>query len=397
MQIIVTHVSKQHVNQLLIALHRQQWLYRYYTAFAANRWLPLFRHSSSITNQLKKRLYTEIPLDRIKSFVPAFVLEQVGRSVYWTIRNSSRLFDYWVANALKNEGYDLLIGYENANLHTFKAAKERGKITVLDLAQVHHNTIARINSRYRLDTLTAEQTRYIDQRKEQAFTYTDYVLTLSGFATDSLVEAGFAPDRIYQVALGIETNLFTPIQKTVSGTLNLLFVGAIIERKGIRVLLDAFARLTDYNIHLTLVGPPGDAQAALTNPIAGLTYLPYLHHEQLVTCYQQAHVFILPSLLDSWAQVVLEAMACGTPAIITEHTGAKDAVVQGGGFVIPADNPDALVEKIMYFYNERSEITRIGAVARTIAEHYTWDHYHQQVSTALRAIAVRENLPMSQP
>ena len=51
----------------------------------------------------------------------------------------------------------------------------------------------------------------------------------------------------------------------------------------------------------------------------------------------------------------------------------------------------------MYFYNERSEITRIGAAARNIAEHYTWDQYHQQVSTALRAIAVRENLPMSQP
>ena len=181
-----------------------------------------FHHES-----VKKETYTEIPLDRIKTFVPAFVLEQVGRSVYWTIRNSSRLFDYWVANAIKNEAYDLLIGYENADLHTFKAAKERGKITVLDLAQVHHNTIARINSRYRLDTLTAEQTRYIDHRKEQAFTYTDYVLTLSGFATDSLVEAGFAPDRIYQVALGIQTNLFTPIQKTVNGTSTYCLLGRL--------------------------------------------------------------------------------------------------------------------------------------------------------------------------
>ncbi len=87
-------------------------------------------------------------------------------------------------------------------------------------------------------------------------------------------------------------------------------------------------------------------------------------------------------------------MACGTPAIITEHTGAKDAVEQGGGFVIPAGNADALVEKIMYFYNKRSEITKLGIAARTIAEQYSWDHYHQQVIAALHDIAVRENLSM---
>ncbi len=207
MRIIVTHVSKQYVNQLLIAIHRQEWLCRYYTAFAANRWLPIFRHSNSISNQLRKRLYIEIPLDRIKTFIPAFVLEQFSRSTHWMIKNSSRMFDYWVANAIKNEVYDLIIGYENANLCTFKAAKAHGKITVLDLAQVHHNTIARINSHYRLDTLTDIQTQYIDHRKERALSYTDYVLTLSGFATDSMVENGFAIDRIYQVALGIQTDL----------------------------------------------------------------------------------------------------------------------------------------------------------------------------------------------
>ena len=395
MRIIVTHVSKQYVNQLLIALYRQNWLYRYYTSFTSNRWSLLFRHSNSISHQLKKRMYTGIPLELIKTFVPAFILERFGRSIYWTIKNSSRLFDYWVANAIKNETFDLIVSYENANLYTFRTAKDRGKITVLDLAQVHHNTIAGINTLHRLNTLANKETQYIDRRKEQALGYTDYVLTLSGLATDSLVKNGIARDRIYQVALGIQADLFSPRQKTVNGTLNLLFVGAIMERKGIRVLLDAFAKLANHDIQLTVIGPPNDAQEILENRMNGLTYIPYLHHEQLVIHYQQAHIFLLPSLLDSWAQVVLEAMACGTPVIITENTGAKDAVEQGGGFVIPAGNADVLVEKIMYFYNKRSEITRLGATARKVAEQYSWDHYHQQVIAALHDIAVRENLSVN--
>jgi glycosyltransferase involved in cell wall biosynthesis len=88
-------------------------------------------------------------------------------------------------------------------------------------------------------------------------------------------------------------------------------------------------------------------------------------------------------------------MACGTPVITTENTGAKDAVLQGGGLVIPAGDEEALKNSIRYFYENREQIEIMGRKARQIAEQYTWENYHQQVIAAIEDIARRENIPLS--
>lgn len=43
-------------------------------------------------------------------------------------------------------------------------------------------------------------------------------------------------------------------------------------------------------------------------------------------------------------------MACGTPAIVSENMGSKDAMIQGGGFVVPARDVEVLKERMLYFY-----------------------------------------------
>ncbi|MDB5240048.1 MAG: hypothetical protein JWP57_673, partial [Spirosoma sp.] len=169
----------------------------------------------------------------------------------------------------------------------------------------------------------------------------------------------------------------------------MLFVGTITYRKGVDLLLQTFKNLDLPNAELVLVGPVSDGRDLLRLCTGSIRYVPFLHQNELATYYQEADVFVFPSYLDSWGQVVLEAMACGTPVIVTENTGAKDALVKGGGFVIPAGNVMALAEKIEYFYNNRAEVERIGREARRVAEQYTWENYYRQVTDALTDIAHR--------
>jgi glycosyltransferase involved in cell wall biosynthesis len=85
--------------------------------------------------------------------------------------------------------------------------------------------------------------------------------------------------------------------------------------------------------------------------------------------------------------VVLEAMACGTPVIITENTGSKDAVSKGGGFVIPSGDMDALKEKISFLYRNRTVMEDMGRKAHLVAQQYTWENYYRQVQFAVEDIA----------
>ncbi len=70
--------------------------------------------------------------------------------------------------------------------------------------------------------------------------------------------------------------------------------------------------------------------------------------------YRSSTIFVLPSLEDGWGVVVSEAMACGLPVIVTEHTGAKDIVDEGiNGFIIPSRDVAAIKEKIILLYNDK--------------------------------------------
>ena len=101
----------------------------------------------------------------------------------------------------------------------------------------------------------------------------------------------------------------------------------------------------------------------------------------------------MPSYLDSWGRVVLEAMACGTPVIVTENTGVKDAVGANGGRVIPVGDLSQLKEGIFHFYHHRSEVESMGKQARKNAEKYTWEGYRNQVVTKVREIYQERTRP----
>lgn len=80
------------------------------------------------------------------------------------------------------------------------------------------------------------------------------------------------------------------------------------------------------------------------------------------------HVYVLPSYHEGMPRTVLEAMAMGRPILTTDAPGCRETVVPGdNGFLVPVRDVDALVARMIWFIEHRSEIGRMGARGRDIA------------------------------
>jgi glycosyltransferase involved in cell wall biosynthesis len=102
--------------------------------------------------------------------------------------------------------------------------------------------------------------------------------------------------------------------------------------------------------------------------------------------YRQSSVFVFPTLIEGMGLVVLEAMACGLPVIVTGH-GPGDLVRDGiDGFVIPIRNEDAIAQKLELLYDDAELCRQMGQNARARALQYHWDVYAQKVTRCLLAL-----------
>ncbi len=415
MKIIVSHVGKQHVNALLIGLYKNNVLTRFYTSIAANKiWLPKtigFKKGNELLVKIRKQRYTGIEDTKITHFPLIAAVKKVIRSEYWTIKTAQKWFDKRVANMLKKADFDMVIGYETSNLETFKVAKQRGKTTILDMTAVHHSYQNPILTQAGVYT-NPKELAYVSAQKDKALVYTDYIIALSTFAEKSLIDNGFPADHIYKTYLGINQTVFYPKKKYninshqltqnprlttqnpqyTEGVLELYFVGTLMLRKGLPFLMQVLDTLIkrNFNVRLTLIGPVDDFPVPELN-VPYFRYIPFLNHAELVEMHHRLDIFLFPSNIDSWAQVVIEAMACGTPILVSENTGAKDAVIQGGGEVLPIGDLEAWVNAVEKYYYNRYLLKEVGEQAAHIAHQYTWDAYHQQVFDVVTDIFNREN------
>lgn len=142
-----------------------------------------------------------------------------------------------------------------------------------------------------------------------------------------------------------------------------------LKKKGIDLLINAFARIDDPNIRLNLGGGgQGEAiarewvwQKKLENKVR---FLGPLSRKEVSSRMKECDCFILPSRYETFGVVYAEAMACGKPVIATKTGGPDSFVDESNGLLIEADNEDAIVAAIEYMIHHvkeyKSEVIRHG-------------------------------------
>jgi glycosyltransferase involved in cell wall biosynthesis len=127
----------------------------------------------------------------------------------------------------------------------------------------------------------------------------------------------------------------------------LLSVGSLIPRKGHHITIQALADLPDCDLLIAGSGPMGDELKRLAVQVGvadRVRFLGEVPHSELVQVYRAADVLVLASEREGWANVLLEAMACGTPVVATNVNGTSEVVRAPAAGVLMADRtPAALV------------------------------------------------------
>jgi glycosyltransferase involved in cell wall biosynthesis len=224
---------------------------------------------------------------------------------------------------------------------------------------------------------------------------TDLVITQSEFARSTYLAAGVPSDKVVAVPLGIDKSLFHPVPRSRKGDtpLQLLYVGMLSIRKGIQHLLAAMQQLPPEVAELTLVGTMHEEFVPIWKRMAPLfrsrvSWKGGVARTDLPALYRVADVMVLPSLCDSFGQVVLEALACGTPVIATANCGAQPRPGVDG-LVVPAGNSEALTHAIHQLWENRDLLSRMSLLAPEGVR--TWQDF-QSDFLDLTAHLVRERI-----
>lgn len=212
------------------------------------------------------------------------------------------------------------------------------------------------------------------------------------------IELGAAVDKTEVVGNGIDTERFQPMARAAArarfglpdSAKVLISVGGLVERKGMHRVIEVLPALLKHHpdLHYLIVGgasPEGDNRTELTAQVARLGladrvhFLGALPSDELKWPLSASDVFVLATRNEGWANVFLEAMACGLPVISTDVGGNAEVVCREElGSIVPFGDSAALQQALDAALNKDWDRTSILDYARD-------NHWDKRVAQLLRA------------
>lgn len=164
----------------------------------------------------------------------------------------------------------------------------------------------------------------------------DFILAMGDSGIRWFKKCGFPKDKIYLFGYFVEKielnkNNFKQYNKCINNKFRLLFIGQLIKRKGIDILLQALSGLKESNWFLDIIGD-GKERKNIENlsKILNLSKRAIFHgaknNMETIELLKTADLFVLPSRFDGWGAVVNEALMCGTPVVCSNACGAADLI-----------------------------------------------------------------------
>jgi glycosyltransferase involved in cell wall biosynthesis len=339
-----------------------------------------------------------IPEDKLRPLFAPELLDEAARALAGTRLPANwydevsvrtwRLYGREAARAMRHaRGARLLhfrAGFGGASIDRARAL---GMVVLCDQALVHPALLAGlVENRGRLADTAPAPAGSLDAIGRTALAdidRSDVVLANSDFVKDTLVRAGWPPDRVRVVYLGVDDAFFAlghvARRQRASGPLRLVYASVLSRRKGADVLLEALARLgDDVDWRLTVAGPvDAEIRARHTGLLASdrVELLGPLTRADFKRALVANPVFVFPTFAEGSARAVFDALCCGCYAITTPNAGS---IVEDGihGALVPPGDADALAAAIVTADRDRRMVADIGnRNAEIVARRHRQVHY----------------------
>lgn len=189
----------------------------------------------------------------------------------------------------------------------------------------------------------------------------DAVVAVSAALAELAIEVGADPERVIVLRNGVDSHRFRPYDQAESrrqlglaekGRV-LVTVGFLVERKGHHLILDALALLADEERPALVIAGDGPQEGALREQVNRLGlqgrvhFLGPVEHDDLPAVYSAGDLSVLASSREGWPNVLLESMACGTPALASAVHGSVEVLREPGvGLLLRERTAEELAARI---------------------------------------------------
>jgi len=182
----------------------------------------------------------------------------------------------------------------------------------------------------------------------------------------------------------------------ISGRRIVLFLSRLNFKKGLDVLVPAFARAAKNHadLHLVIAGPDDGMEAAARGWVAAegiggrTTLVGMLDHEAKLAALRDAAMFVLPSYSENFGIAIVEAMACGVPVAISDRVNIWREIEQAKAGLVGPPDVDTLARQIESLASDPAAAARMGSQGKALAaEKFSWAAIARQLETVYRSLA----------
>ena len=233
--------------------------------------------------------------------------------------------------------------------------------------------------------------------EHRAFDRAKHICVRSDAVRNSLVQDySLAPGKITVVGGGVNLQQLPDLAECPAGRApTVLFIGTDFYRKGGDLVLNSFAMVRTVIPDAQLVFISQDPVPP-SFPRAGVKIMaPIWDREQFLELFCQADVLVLPSRLETWGDVLLEAMAFGLPCIgVTGQS--MDEIIRDGetGLLVPPERIDALTDALVSLLKQPELCRKMGEAGRTlITREFTWDLVVDRIAPTVESTVRRSGAP----
>jgi teichuronic acid biosynthesis glycosyltransferase TuaC len=239
--------------------------------------------------------------------------------------------------------------------------------------------------------------RYASPRRmiRWAIANADRLIAVSEALKRALIDLGAVPDDVEVLRNGVDLSMFGPTDRGVARQSlgltrpTLLSVGHLIERKGHDRVIEAMSRLPDFDLIIVGEGPEREALGNLVRRVGVADQVRFLGskpHTALPEVYGAADALVLASSREGWPNVLLEAMACGTPVVASNIWGNPEVVQTPAAGVLMDENTREGISRAVraLFANLPTR-----AATRAYAERFSWDDTTRAQIALFREVLAR--------
>jgi glycosyltransferase involved in cell wall biosynthesis len=381
---VTCHAGARDEYQLSIALENQGLLERLIT----DLYLP-----SLLGKKIKKKYSEDLPFKKVKSVLSSYFRQTFLEQPYTT--TDKILTGYALKEAIKKDVNLFLYSY--TAFDAFDFVKEKRLPILCLLFQLHPHPLSIIKllneelalSPYASQSIIYEpemnlseiQIKILGDESKLA----DHIVVASTYTKKTLIENKINPEKITVIPYGVNANKFPfkPSYNMENGKIKLVFVGQMIQRKGLGYLLEAVKLLNSKNnIELVLIGRGGIDTKLLDKykHIINLNIKINIKPNELIKELHSSDILLFPSLIEGFGHVILEAMSVGLPVICTPNTAGPDVFTRGDeGIIVEIRNSEMIAEKIEYFINKKRELKAMGISAGKTAREFTWERFRASI------------------